>query len=207
MKVDRPMIRMVTRKVYLRPTRSPRRPNTSAPNGRTRKPAAKASSAKMLRVVDVEGGEELRADDRGERAVEVEVVPFEDGAERRGEDDLLLLPRHRPHLFGRGCGGCHTHSVNSLVCPAFRLGAVPDGPRRQKPGADGFGGHLAFQSVPARFEFRPIFPQPLNGPLICDAARHGCFSSAVNSAPSMWILAEFELRRYCDRRSTFVYWL
>ena len=50
MKVERPMIRMVTRKVYLRPTRSPMRPNTSAPKGRTMKPAAKASSAKMLRV-------------------------------------------------------------------------------------------------------------------------------------------------------------
>ena len=47
MKVEMPMIRMVTRKVYLRPIMSPRRPNTSAPNGRTRKPAAKASSAKM----------------------------------------------------------------------------------------------------------------------------------------------------------------
>ena len=47
MKVDRPMIRMVTRKVYLRPIMSPRRPNTMAPKGRTRKPAAKASSAKM----------------------------------------------------------------------------------------------------------------------------------------------------------------
>src|SRR5690349_953114 len=45
-----PMIRMVIRKVYLRPTRSPSRPNTSAPNGRTRKPAAKASSAKTFRV-------------------------------------------------------------------------------------------------------------------------------------------------------------
>ncbi len=31
---------MVTRKVYLRPTMSPMRPNTSAPNGRTRNPAA-----------------------------------------------------------------------------------------------------------------------------------------------------------------------
>jgi hypothetical protein len=41
------MIVMVTRNVYLRPTRSPTRPNTSAPNGRTRKPAAKVSSAKM----------------------------------------------------------------------------------------------------------------------------------------------------------------
>ena len=50
MNVDDPMIRMVIRKVYLRPTRSPSRPNTMAPKGRTRKPAAKASSAKMLRV-------------------------------------------------------------------------------------------------------------------------------------------------------------
>jgi len=51
MKVEAPMITMVMRKVYLRPTRSPRRPNTSAPNGRTRKPAAKASRAKMLRAL------------------------------------------------------------------------------------------------------------------------------------------------------------
>ena len=48
--VDAPMIRMVIRKVYLRPTMSPRRPNTSAPNGRTRNPAAKASNANTLRV-------------------------------------------------------------------------------------------------------------------------------------------------------------
>ena len=41
------MIRMVTMNVCLRPTTSPRRPNTSAPKGRTMKPAAKASSAKM----------------------------------------------------------------------------------------------------------------------------------------------------------------
>ena len=47
MNVDRPMIRMVTRKVYLRPIMSPRRPKKIAPNGRTMKPAAKASSAKM----------------------------------------------------------------------------------------------------------------------------------------------------------------
>ena len=38
--VELPMTRMVTRKVYLRPTRSPIRPNSRAPNGRTRKPAA-----------------------------------------------------------------------------------------------------------------------------------------------------------------------
>ncbi|MNP60302.1 hypothetical protein D3C76_1553760 [compost metagenome] len=42
---------MVTRKVYLRPIISPRRPNTSAPNGRTRKPAANAIKAKIKAVV------------------------------------------------------------------------------------------------------------------------------------------------------------
>ena len=46
-----PMMTMVTRKVYLRPIMSPSRPNTIAPNGRTAKPAAKASSAKMKPVV------------------------------------------------------------------------------------------------------------------------------------------------------------
>ena len=45
--VDRPMIEMVTRKVYLRPTRSPSRPNTRAPKGRTRKPAENVNSATM----------------------------------------------------------------------------------------------------------------------------------------------------------------
>ena len=51
MKVDVPMIMIVTRKVYLRPIMSPRRPKTSAPNGRTRKPAAKAISAAMNAAV------------------------------------------------------------------------------------------------------------------------------------------------------------
>ncbi len=50
-KVDSPISTMVTRKVYLRPIMSPRRPNTNAPNGRTRKPAAKAMRAKMKAVV------------------------------------------------------------------------------------------------------------------------------------------------------------
>ena len=47
MKVDKPMIKIVTRKVYLRPIMSPNRPNINAPKGRTIKPAANASSAKM----------------------------------------------------------------------------------------------------------------------------------------------------------------
>jgi hypothetical protein len=47
------MMTMVIRNVYLRPTRSPNRPNTSAPNGRTAKPAANASSAKMKAAVSL----------------------------------------------------------------------------------------------------------------------------------------------------------
>ena len=51
MKVDSAMIMMAIRNVYLRPTRSPMRPKTAAPSGRTTKPAAKASRAKNSRVV------------------------------------------------------------------------------------------------------------------------------------------------------------
>ena len=50
-KVDRPISMIVTRKVYFRPTISPIRPKKIAPNGRTIKPAAKASNAKIFRVV------------------------------------------------------------------------------------------------------------------------------------------------------------
>ena len=49
--VDNPMITIVIRNVYLRPTISPSRPNTSAPNGRTAKPAAKPSSVKIKAAV------------------------------------------------------------------------------------------------------------------------------------------------------------
>jgi hypothetical protein len=47
---------IVTRNVYLRPTRSPIRPNTSAPNGRTRKPAAYAANADNRAAVWLPGG-------------------------------------------------------------------------------------------------------------------------------------------------------
>ena len=38
--------------------------------------------------------EELGADDRRQRTVEIEIVPFENCAEGGGEDDLLLFLRH-----------------------------------------------------------------------------------------------------------------
>ncbi len=49
--VATPMMTIVIRKVCLRPARSPIRPKISAPKGRTAKPAAKASKAKMKAVV------------------------------------------------------------------------------------------------------------------------------------------------------------
>ena len=51
------------------------------------------------------GGEELRADDRGERSVEIEVVPFENGTERRGENDKTFVLRHSS-CSGRCCSHC-----------------------------------------------------------------------------------------------------
>ena len=53
----------------------------------------------------VQRGEELLADDRGERAVQVEVVPLEDRPEGRREDDLLLLLRDAHARGGGGWGG------------------------------------------------------------------------------------------------------
>jgi len=50
----------------------------------------------------IDAGEEVGADVRGKRTREVEVVPFEDGADGRSDDDLSLFPRHRPAKFGSG---------------------------------------------------------------------------------------------------------
>ena len=44
--VPRPMIEIVRRNAYFLPTKSPIRPKTTAPNGRTAKPAAKVASVR-----------------------------------------------------------------------------------------------------------------------------------------------------------------
>jgi hypothetical protein len=51
------------------------------------------------------GRKELRADDAGERSVEVEIVPFEHGAERGSENDETFVLRH-----SCGLAGCGSHS-------------------------------------------------------------------------------------------------
>lgn len=62
--------------------------------------------------------EELRANDRGKRPVEIEIIPFENGAERGGEDHLLLFGRHGPIFIDHHIiGGRHGHVLCFLpVC-------------------------------------------------------------------------------------------
>ena len=49
--VERPIAVMVTRNVYFRPMMSPRAPKMTAPNGRTRKPAAYAAKPESCTAV------------------------------------------------------------------------------------------------------------------------------------------------------------
>ncbi len=59
--VEMPITRIVTRNVYLRPNRSPMRPNSSAPTGRTRKPAAYVANAASSEAVSLPVGKNSSA--------------------------------------------------------------------------------------------------------------------------------------------------
>src|SRR3546814_15339257 len=79
------MIAMVTRKVFLRPTRSPTRPKTSAPKGRIAKPAAKAISARMKPVVSLNPAKKwteiaLASRPQREKTYHSNTVPSDDAA-------------------------------------------------------------------------------------------------------------------------------
>ena len=54
--VDSPMVTIVTRKVYLRPIRSPMRPKTTAPRGRTPKPAPNVARLASSAARSLPGG-------------------------------------------------------------------------------------------------------------------------------------------------------
>ena len=87
------MIASVTRNVILRPTRSPMRPNTRAPE-RTHDEADREGRERQD-----EGGrlstpeKKWDANVPGERAVQEEVVPLEERAERRRADDVRARRR------------------------------------------------------------------------------------------------------------------
>ena len=120
------MIPIVTRKVFLRPTRSPIRPNTSAPNGRTAKPGGERAQRQDEPGGLVDAREELLGNVGREQAVEVEVVPFEHGAERRrADDELVVLGRAR--LIGM-LGG-HRSSLPRVRRPYQRRAVRDNGYR------------------------------------------------------------------------------
>ena len=62
------------------------RPKNAAPNGRTAKPAPNVASDASSAAVSLPWREELGGEERGEDAVQVEVVPLDDRAGRRGRD-------------------------------------------------------------------------------------------------------------------------
>jgi len=59
--VARPIAVIVTRNVYFRPMMSPRAPKTTAPNGRTRKPAAYAANPESCTAVGLSPGKKSGA--------------------------------------------------------------------------------------------------------------------------------------------------
>lgn len=89
----------------------------------------------------VDAGEELLADHRRQGAVEEEVVPLEDRAQRGGEDHLaLLLGRGRRHCVGRGrcvLGHCGSPAPcgGSYCCLPFPFSAST----AAAPGATRYG--------------------------------------------------------------------
>ena len=60
-----------------RPTRSATTPNTTPPSGRTANPTANTARALSVGGHRVAGGEELRADERGEQTEDLPVVPLQ----------------------------------------------------------------------------------------------------------------------------------
>ena len=82
----------------------------------------------------VDAGEELLGQDDPERAVDVEVVPLEHGAERGGEDDEALFAGHPPGALA--IHGDRRHELSSLIARCFcqppaALAGSCTGPRPQ----------------------------------------------------------------------------
>ena len=79
------MIPMVTRKVYLAPDEVADPAEQDRPERPHREARGEGGEREDEAGRLVDAREELRRDDRGEQAVKVEIIPFEDRAERRGE--------------------------------------------------------------------------------------------------------------------------
>src|SRR5690606_1634128 len=88
----------------------------AAEEGRAERPHEEAGGEGQQREDHARGrvdaAEELLGDDGRERPVEVEVVPLEDGAQARGEDDLLVACGEL--ALGRAMCCCSAHMFVSL---------------------------------------------------------------------------------------------
>src|SRR5690606_18227636 len=79
-----PMIRSVTRKAYLRPTRSPMQERAE---GTRRKPGPKCRQRGEQRGYLIAAGVEVQGNHRSQAAEDIEVIPFNHRAHGRGADD------------------------------------------------------------------------------------------------------------------------
>ena len=106
--------------------------------GPNREPGSERCERGEQRGSVVAGREELRREERGEDAIEVEVVPLDDGARRRGTDHEGQLVVVATLGGGKGSCSCHdqillwAHEVSSglgaqlhyaATCAAFGLSA------------------------------------------------------------------------------------
>ena len=87
----------------------------------------------------VERGEELLGDDPGQRSVQVEVVPLENGAEARREDDPSLFLRHRSG-DRLACGNC---CCDHVLDPSQNVNRWATNPPRMLAGVHVICRHLA----------------------------------------------------------------
>ena len=60
----------------------------------------------------IDAREELHGDDRGERSVQIEVVPFDHGPDRRGQDHQLVVLADDPPIIARRTHGAVRHYVS-----------------------------------------------------------------------------------------------
>jgi hypothetical protein len=91
---------MVTRKVYLAPDQVAEPPEHEGADRPHRKPGGEGQQGEDEAAGGIERREELPRDDRGQRAIQVEVVPLEHGAEAGGQDHLPVALAE-----WRGCSG------------------------------------------------------------------------------------------------------
>ena len=114
---------MVIRNVYLRPTRSPEAPEDQRAEGPDEKTGRKGEEGEDEAGGLVHAREELPRDDRRQRAIQIEVVPLEDGAERCGEDDAPVRTvdgAHGPAQYS--LAPAHTFASRNTVA-----GMIPRG--------------------------------------------------------------------------------